>query len=52
MAGKLLNMSTVKQAIRLIENGIGLRTLSRSLGVSRTTVTKYLQPIDTKGYVM
>lgn len=50
MAGKLLNMSKVKQIIRLKENGIGLRTISRSLGVSRNTVRKYLQQIETKGY--
>ena len=37
MAGKLLNMSKVKQIIRLKENGVGLRTISRSVGVSRNT---------------
>lgn len=51
MAGKLMNMSKVKQIIRLIENGVGLRTISRSLGVSRNTVKKYLQQIEVKGYL-
>lgn len=51
MAGKLTNMSKVKQIIRLKENGVGLRTISRSLGISRNTVKKYLQQIETKGYL-
>ena len=50
MAGKLMNMSKVKQIIRLIENGVGLRTISRSLGVSRNTVKKYLQQIEAEGH--
>ena len=50
MAGKLMNMSKVKQIIKLKENGVGLRTISRSLGVSRNTVKKYLQQIEVKGY--
>ena len=50
MAGKLMNMSKVKQIIRLIENGVGLRTISRSLGVSRNTVKKYLQQIEAGDY--
>jgi transposase len=50
MAGKLLNMSKVKQIIRMKENGIGLRTIGRSVGVSRNTVKKYLQLIEVKGY--
>jgi transposase len=50
MAGKLMNMSKVKQIIRLKENGVGLRTISRSVGVSRNTVKKYLQQIEVKGY--
>jgi len=52
MAGKLLNMSKVKQIIRLKENGIGLRTISRSLGVSRNTIKKYLQQIEANGYLI
>ena len=45
-----MNMSKVKQIIRLKENGVGLRTISRSVGVSRNTVKKYLQLIEVKGY--
>jgi len=45
-----MNMSKVKQIIRLKENGVGLRTISRSLGVSRNTVKRYLQQIKAKGY--
>lgn len=50
MAGKILNMSKVKQIIRLRENGIALQTISRSLGISRNTVKKYLRLIEVKGY--
>lgn len=50
MAGKLLNMSKVKQIIRLKENGVGIRTISRSLEISRNTVKKYVQQIEVRGY--
>ena len=48
MAGKILNMSKVKQIIRLRENGVALQTISRSLGISRNTVKKYLRLIEIK----
>jgi transposase len=50
MAGKLLNMSKVKQIIRLKENGVALQTISKSLGISRNTVKKYLRLIEAKNY--
>ncbi|HYN44851.1 MAG TPA: IS21 family transposase [Candidatus Limnocylindrales bacterium] len=50
MAGKVINMSKVKQIIRLKENGVGLRAISKSMGISRNTVKKYLQLIEDKGY--
>ncbi|MDZ7606861.1 MAG: HTH domain-containing protein [Cyclobacteriaceae bacterium] len=43
-------MSKVKQIIRLKENGVGLRAISKSMGISRNTVKKYLQLIEDKGY--
>lgn len=50
MAGKTLNMSKVKQIIRLRENGVALQTIARSVGISRNTVKKYLRLIEVKGY--
>ena len=50
MAGKLLNMSKVKQIIRLKENGVALQTISKSLGISRNTVKKYLRLIEARNY--
>ena len=50
MAGEKLNMSKVKQIIRLREKGIALQTIARSVGVSRNTVKKYLRLIKEKGY--
>lgn len=50
MAGKLLDMSKIKQIIRLREKGVGLRTIARSLEISRNTVKKYLRLIDSKHY--
>jgi len=43
MAGKLLNMSKVKQIIRLRDQGIAIQAISRSLDISRNTVKKYLR---------
>ena len=43
-------MSKVKQIIRLKDNGVAIRNISRSVGVSRNTVKKYLQLIEVKGY--
>jgi lambda repressor-like predicted transcriptional regulator len=50
MAGKLLNMSKVKQIIRLKENGVALQTISKRPGISRNTVKKYLRLIEAKNY--
>lgn len=50
MAGEKLNMSKLKQIIRLREKGIALQTIARSVGASRNTVKKYLRLIKEKGY--
>ena len=46
MAGKLLNMSKVKQIIRLRTQGVAIQTISRSLDISRNTVKKYLRLVE------
>jgi transposase len=50
MAGKTITMSKVKQIILLRNNGIGLKTIAKAVGVSRNTVKKYLRLIEVKGY--
>lgn len=50
MAGKPITMSKVKQIIRLRENGFGLQTIAKSVGIARNTVKKYLRLIQVKGY--
>jgi transposase len=49
MAGKTITMSNLKQIIRHRDNGMALQTISKTLGISRNTVKKYLQLIDSKG---
>lgn len=49
MAGKTITMSNLKQIIRHRDNGMALQTISKILGISRNTVKKYLQLIDSKG---
>ena len=46
MAGKLMNMSKVKQIIRLRTQGVAIQTISRSLDISRNTVKKYLRLVE------
>lgn len=50
MAGKPITMSKVKQIIRLRENGTGLQTIAKSVGIARNSVKKYLRLIQVKGY--
>ncbi|WP_209332970.1 IS21 family transposase [Lunatimonas salinarum] len=42
-------MSNLKQIIRHRDNGMALQTISKTLGIARNTVKKYLQLIDSKG---
>ncbi len=49
MAGKTITMSNLKQIIRHRDNGMALQTISKTLGIARNTVKKYLQLIDSKG---
>lgn len=49
MAGKTITMSNLKQIIRHRENGMALQTISKTLGIARNTVKKYLQLVESKG---
>lgn len=48
MAGKTINMSIVKQILRLRSNGVQLQTIARAVKISRNTVKKYLRLIEVK----
>lgn len=49
MAGKPIRMTSLKQIIQLREQGAGIKTIARSLGLSKNTVKKYLRRIETGG---
>ncbi|KEO75197.1 transposase [Anditalea andensis] len=49
MAGKTITMSKLKQIIRHRDNGMALQTISKTVGIARNTVKKYLQLIESKG---
>jgi transposase len=48
MAGQTINMSKLKQIIRLRSNDVALQSISRAVGISRNTVKKYLRLIQVK----
>jgi transposase len=48
MAGKTINMSIVKQILRLRSNGVPLQTIAKAVKISRNTVKKYLCLIEGK----
>lgn len=50
MAGKTIAMSIFKQIIRLRMQGISLKGVSKSIGVSRNTAKKYLRLLEVKGF--
>ena len=43
MAGKPSRMSKIKQLLRLHEQGKGVKTIARDLGMSKNTVKVYLE---------
>lgn len=49
MAGKTRPMSQIKQLIRLHQHGYGIKTIARSLSISKNTVKSYLQKIGEAG---
>jgi transposase len=46
MAGKPTNMSQIKQLLMLQEQGKGIKTIARAIGISKNTVKGYLQKLD------
>lgn len=50
MAGKTITMNNLKQIIRHRVNGMALQTISKTMGIARNTVKKYLQLIESKGH--
>lgn len=49
MAGTTINMSKLKQVLRLCGNDVPLQTIAKATGLSRNTVKKYLRLIEAKG---
>lgn len=43
MAGKTIEMGTIKQVKTLSANGVAIKEISRKMGISRNTVRKYLR---------
>ncbi len=49
MDDKRIKMSTVKQILRLHQEGKGIKTIARILGVSKNTVKAYIHIADRYG---
>jgi transposase len=49
MAGQTINMSIVKQIIRLRSNGVPLQSIAKAVNISRNTVKKYLRLMEARG---
>ena len=49
MASQPICMSTLKQIIQLHRQGVGIKRIARSLGISKNTVRKYLRRLETDG---
>ena len=43
-------MSQIKQLIRLYQNGNGIKTIARILGISKNTVRSYLKKMAEGGF--
>ena len=49
MAGKRITMDKLKQVLRLKKGGTPFQTISKSVGISRNTVKKYIRLLDVLG---
>jgi len=49
MAGKLIEIGMLKQLLRLHEQGQSIKAISRTLGISKNTVKRYLHQIESNG---
>jgi transposase len=49
MASQPIRMSTLKQIVHLRKQGAGIKTIARSLGISKNTVKKYLRRLESDG---
>jgi transposase len=50
MAGTPIEISMIKQLLRLHQQGLGIKAISRILCVSKNTVKRYLHQIEVAGY--
>jgi transposase len=49
MAGKPIEINMIKQLLLLLEQGFGVKAISRTLGISKNTVKRYLLQIEQTG---
>src|SRR5215469_2262969 len=49
MAGKTMEISMIKQVLRMYEQGSGYKTIARTLGISKNTVKGYVRQIEQSG---
>jgi transposase len=49
MAGKTMEISMIKQVLRMNEQGTGHKTIARALGISRNTVKGYVHQVEQLG---
>jgi len=49
MAGKPIEIGMLKQLLRLYEQGLGIKAISRTLGISKNTVKRYLHQAEQTG---
>lgn len=47
MAGKITEMSKLKQALQLHESGVSNRSIASQLGIYKETVNKYIRQFKT-----
>jgi transposase len=48
MAGTTIEISMLKQLLRLLSQGMGSKTIARNLGMSKNTVKRYLHQIESR----
>ena len=50
MAGKPIEISMIKQLLQMLQLGLGIKAISRNLGISKNTVKRYLRQIELTGH--
>ena len=48
MSGRPIEMSKVKQVIRMYESGVPIKGIARRLGISKNTVKEYIRKVESQ----